>query len=157
MKKTLATLLLVCGGFGVHAASPATDTFQVMMTIEPTCVVTANGNVDFGSVTTDKRDSAASTTVTVNCSLNTAYTVGLLPSNNDAFGAGEMSGPGGPVDYQLRTQAGSSGTPWGDDPTRRVSGTGTANDQTLTVHATVPSANVVPGSYSDTVTVKVYF
>jgi len=157
MKKILPTLLLACSAFGVHAATPATDTFQVTMTIEPTCVVSANGNVDFGSVTTDKRDNEATTTVTVNCSLNTAYTVGLLPSNNDSSGAGAMNGPGGPIAYQLRSQPGTSGTTWGDEITKRVSGTGTANDQALTVHATVPDANKLPGTYTDTVTVKVYF
>jgi spore coat protein U-like protein len=61
--------------------------------------------------------------------------------------------------YQLYLDAGRSSV-WGDGSasSSTSSGTGTGSAQTLTIYGRLPSlANVVPGSYTDTVTVTVSY
>lgn len=95
----------------------------------------------------------------------TPYYIGLAPSNSASTGAGAMHGTGGNTDtvpYQLSSTAGPSGTVWGNTATTTtvgngVSGTGTGANQSISVYATVPSANYTPDSYTDTVTVNVNY
>ena len=95
----------------------------------------------------------ASNQITVTCPNGTAYYVGLAPSNGNTAGAGVMSGTGGnaaKVPYQLRS--GSSGGPiWGNTATSTsvgngVSGTGNGSPRSISVYATLPSANYTADS-----------
>jgi spore coat protein U-like protein len=61
--------------------------------------------------------------------------------------------------YQLYLDTGRS-TVWGDGTasSSTSAGTGTGSTQTLTLYGRLPSlANVVPGAYTDTVTVTVSY
>lgn len=166
LNRTLLVAALVCGGLEMPAlAATATTTFQVQMTITKSCAVSAT-NLNFGSTLSSAinvTDSAAGT-VTVTCSKNTPYTVGLAPSaanGGTANGTGAMNGTGGNTDkvpYNLYSNAVRT-TVWGDTPgTNTVAGTGTGAAQAaLSVYGLVPSANYTPDTYADTVTVNVVY
>lgn len=147
------------------ATSPATATFQVLITVNKACSVIAGtaSNINFGAVDSSATGLAASSNISVTCSKSTPYNIGLLPSNNNTAGAGVMSPASGSdtVAYQLRSVS-STGNAWGSTATSTlvgngVSGTGNGAAQTIPVFATVADANVTPGSYADTVTVQVNY
>lgn len=148
-------------------ADTATSTFQVTITIQKACTVTAGAtsNISLGSVPATATDVAGNNTITVKCSKTTPYYIGLAPFNNNADGAGTMSGTGDNADlvpYQLRSAPGAAGTIWGNtatttSPGNGIGGTGTGADQSHTVYVTVPSANFTPDTYTDVVTVKVNY
>ena len=155
------------------AANPATATFDVKLTVVKACSVTAGtaSDIDFGSQDASATNLAAQNTISVTCSIGTPYTIGLTPSNGSTTGAGVMAaqnvapvtGNTDSVPYQLRSAAGAAGTVWGNTNTsgtdvgNGVAATGTGAAQTHTVYATVPSANVTPDAYKDTVTVSVRY
>ena len=174
MKNTLKRRTLYVGLALVSAiaatpalADTASATFQVTMTIQKACTVTAGApsNIALGTVASTATNVAGNNTITVNCSKTTPYFIGLAPSNADTAGLGAMSGTGANTDkvaYQLRSTAGASGTIWGNTATATsvgngVAGTGTGANQTHTVYVTVPSANFTPDTYSDVVTVNVNY
>ena len=148
-------------------ADTATATFQVTLTIQKACTVTAGtgSNISLGTVGSNATNMAGNNTITVNCSKTTPYFIGLAPSNANTTGAGVLSGTGGNLDkvpYQLRSTTGTSGTVWGNTATTTtvgngVAGTGTGANQTHTVYVTAPSANFKPDTYTDTVTINVNY
>jgi spore coat protein U-like protein len=162
--------LLVAGQIAMAApaaADTATGTFQVSITIQKACTVTAGSasNIALGTVPSTATNTLGNNTITVYCSKTTPYFIGLAPSNANSAGAGVLSGTGGNTDtvpYQLSSTAGPSGTIWGNTATTSsvgngVSGTGTGINQTHTVYVTVPSANYTPDTYTDTVTINVNY
>jgi len=148
-------------------ASTANGTFQITVTIQKACTVTAGAasNIALGTVVATATNTLGNNTITVNCSKTTPYFIGLAPSNSSTAGAGTLSGTTGNTDtvpYQLSSTAGPSGTVWGNTATASsagngVSGTGTGLNQTHTVYVTVPSANYTPDTYTDTVTINVNY
>lgn len=163
-KGVLAAVAMAAAGMATTAgAADVTAQFKVKIVIESSCSVVAGigaADIDFGTVPSSDTNLQAnnSGTIKVTCSNTTPYSIGLLPSNSDATGAGTMAGPGGPVPYQLRQAAGLTAAVWGNTVgTNRVVGTGNGAEQTYTAHATVPSANYTPGAYEDTVTVTVTY
>lgn len=142
--------------------------FTVQAAIEPSCMITATSNVDLGvrsasaTTITDSNSSA----ITVNCTNGGSYYIGLKPSNNNINGAGVMSGlttgNTDKVPYQLRSTAGINGTIWGNTATSTTVGNGvadfgTGSNKSHTVFVTVPSVDVRPDNYSDTVTINVNY
>lgn len=162
----VAATLAVTTSAVLAATSPATATFQVLITVNKACSVIAGtaSNIDFGAVDSSATGLSASSNISVTCSKSTPYNVGLLPSNNSTTGGGVMSpivvGPD-TVAYQLRSVS-ATGPVWGSTATATavgngVAGTGTGAAQTIPVFATVANANVTPGAYADTVTVLVNY
>ena len=176
-KKTLlAAAVLVASGaaFTASAAtSPATATFQVLITIQKACTVSAGpaSNINLGTVNSTATNTTGNSTISVTCSKTTPYFVGLAPSTvngGNTTGGGNMISTTASttntdkVPYQLSSTAGPAGTPWGNTATSTtlgngVGGTGNGSAQSLPVYATAPSANFTPDSYADTVTVNVNF
>ncbi|HEX2531959.1 MAG TPA: spore coat protein U domain-containing protein, partial [Burkholderiaceae bacterium] len=143
-------VLIAAAGFAVEAsAATATDTFQVKMNIITACDVKAGlaSDIDFGNVSSLQTNLVATNTISVTCSNNTPYYIGLAPFNGNTLGAGVMRGQtAGNLDtvpYQLRSTAGMAGTVWGNTATSTdvgngVHGTGTGAAQSIPVYATVP-------------------
>ncbi len=171
-KGVLAAVALAALGFSAAAsADVVTAKFDVKITIQKACIVTAAqgaNDINFGTVSAligaDQLANNSASKVTVQCSKTTPYNIGLTPSNNNHTGAGLMTGPDAlGIAYQLRSTAGIGGTVWGDTiGTNTVSGTGaTAVPYTTayTVYATIAAAalNVTPGAYIDPVTVTVTY
>ena len=175
-KKNLLTATLLAAASLTAVSANAIDVskqFDVKIKITSVCTVDATigtNDVDFGQVVAGTAATAeAATPLTVSCSKNTPYVVNLTPSNANAQGLGEMTGPGAGttvVPYQLRKAAGESAAVWGSQGTLTTEGNGIAGTgKGVTtpvkhiVYATTTAAatDVAPGTYKDTVTVKVTY
>lgn len=166
MSFTSSSTALVCALLFSAAASAGTasNTFQVNATVTSACTV--SGSVmNFGSAI-DPLASAtpldATSTLSVQCTNTTPYTVALNAGSNAGgasnFTTRAMKSGAHSLGYQLYLDAGRS-TVWGDGTASSTSsGTGTGSTQSLTIYGRLPSlANVIPGSYTDTVTVTVSY
>ncbi|MDM2935942.1 spore coat protein U domain-containing protein [Citrobacter sp. Cu233] len=168
-------LILFCGAFSIIPAANAASTngtFQVLMTIQKACTVTAGSasNITLGPVSTTATNTSASNTISINCSKTTPYFIGLAPSTANGgtpTGSGAMSSVANAanntdkVPYQLN-QTSATGPVWGNTATATTVGNGVASQgtglqQSFTVYATAPSANFTPDDYADTVTVNVNY
>ncbi len=164
MMKKLPLLLAVLLPQMALAASTG-NTFSVQATIISSCTV-AGTALNFGSsidalATATPLD--ATSTLSVVCTNTTPYTVALNAGSNAGgasnFGARAMKSGSNTLGYQLYLDSGRSSV-WGDGTasSSTSSGTGTGSTQSLTIYGRLPSlANVVPGSYTDTVTVTVSY
>lgn len=175
MKKILliAVAASLASAAAFAATNPATATFDVKLTVLKACSVLAgaSSDIDFGSQDSTATNLQGSNTISVTCSKNTPYTIGLTPSNSSTTGGGVMAaqnvapvtGNTDTVGYQLRSATGLTGAVWGNTNTNGttvgngVSGTGNGAAKSHTVYATVPSMNVTPDAYKDTVTVTVRY
>lgn len=141
--------------------------FTVQATVVPKCLINTTSDVNLGVHTANKTNISDSNNnaITTTCTNAAPYYIGLSPSNGNLNGAGVMSAIGNNTDkvpYQLRQTAGSGGIIWGNTATSTdagngVAGIGTGMNQSHTVYATVPNANVIPDDYSDTVTIRVHY
>jgi spore coat protein U-like protein len=151
----LAALFLAASGAAV-AQQTSTDTFQVQITIDVACDMTAS-DLDFGTHGFLATDVDAQSALTVTCSNLAPYEIGL---NEGVNGARLMqSGAGAQVGYELYTTAART-IVWDDiGGTTVVSGTGTGAAQTVDVFGRVPAQTPAPaaGAYTDTVTATIQF
>ena len=113
----LLALVAAASAHSVAQAATVQDQFEVRVTIEPTCTVTAGtaSDIDLGSQPATGTDVTGSNTISVTCSDTTPYTVGLEPSNAATDGAGVMTGTtGDEVPYSFIPPPTSSGAtpPW---------------------------------------------
>jgi spore coat protein U-like protein len=133
--------------------------FTTTATVLATCRVAAT-SMNFGSVAALSSSVDASSSITVRCTNGTPYNVGLSAGN----GAGatvfnrKMTNAGSTVSYSLYINSARS-TVWGNTVgTDTVGGTGSGNDQTLTVNGRVPAqATPAPANYADTIVVTVTY
>jgi spore coat protein U-like protein len=148
----------VVPGTYTDTLSTGTTNFTVTAVVAKDCTVTAT-NLAFGNYTGAVNNSTS--TVSVNCTSGTAYTVGL--STGLATGASvtnrSMTGPGSALlHYGLYTNSGHT-INWGNTSgTNWVSGTGNGSTQPLTVYGQISAGqHSTPGSYTDTITVSVTY
>lgn len=139
----------------------ATAQFNVQMTITSSCQINSASNLDFGSsgVIADNRD--ATSTIIVQCTNSTPYTIGL----NQGAGTGAtianriLSGSAGAtITYSLYSNAGRTSV-WGNTVgTNTVAGTGTGAAQNYTVYGRVPPQTTpAAGTYTDTINVTLNY
>ncbi|MDQ8729440.1 spore coat U domain-containing protein [Bradyrhizobium sp. LHD-71] len=162
-------MLCALAGLGVVAivvpqrahAATATGQFTVRITIAAECRVNSATDLDFGTSGVIAANVDAQSTVTVQCTNTTPYTVGI----NAGTGSGatianrRMSGPGGAtLGYAVyrdtaRTQV------WGVTVgTDTLAGTGNGNAQAIPVYGRVPAqATPAAGAYTDTLTITVTY
>ena len=141
--------------------------FAVQATVVPKCLINTTSDINLGNHFANKTNILGSNNNAINmtCTNSAPYYIGLTPSNGNTDGAGVMSGTGNNTDqvpYQLRQTVGLGGAIWGNTATSTaagngISGIGTGIDQSKTVYVTVPSADVTPDKYSDTVTIRVNY
>ena len=166
-KRQTQRALLAAGLIAASAAAFAattTTTFQVTASVAAQCSVTAN-NLAFGAVDPLGANVDQTTTVSVKCTKNSPYTVGLNAGTTTGatIAQRKMANGADTMDYNLFTDAGRS-TIWGNSavsPTW-VSGTGAGmgTAQVLTVFGRVPTGqtNLAVGSYAEsTITVTVTY
>jgi spore coat protein U-like protein len=148
-----------------QAATTVTTTFQVSATVKPNCTTSATA-LGFGNYTPGGGAVTANSTITVNCTKSTTFTVGLNPGSTtgDAFTQRLMASGANTLQYNLYTTAALT-TVFGDGTgaTAMDSGTGTgmANALTYTVYGQVPDNATnqasLPATYTDTITVSVNY
>lgn len=160
---TVGATLLASASAG---AVTTTTTFQVSATVLKTCSVTA-GALGFGNYTPGAGAATASSTVNVNCTKSTGFTVALdAGTTTGATIAQRLMKDSGSntLQYNLYT-ANTYTTVWGDgsgtSATQAGTGAGVATAVPFTVYGQLPD-NVTnqaapPGSYTDTVKVTVTY
>lgn len=162
--KSLVRLALAAAVLALAApamAQTATATFQVTATVANSCRIAASP-IAFGAY--DPLGGAAADAngaVTVTCTLNSLWWVGLdlgQSAGAGSAGARAMSAGGSFLGYDLyrdaaRTQA------WGNTQAAGAGGTGSGAAQPVTVFGRIPASQtgVPAGSYADTVTATVNF
>ncbi|EPM5564698.1 spore coat U domain-containing protein [Providencia stuartii] len=117
--------LLTIGSYSMssslNAANLATTTFQVLMTVTSSCQVSVNSDINLGSVSLNTSNPSSKTTLSVTCSKNIPFSIGLSPS---ALNSGTDDGTGtlssvtnsisntDKIPYQLK-QSSATGSHWG--------------------------------------------
>ena len=136
--------------------------FQVQASVAKQCSVTAL-DLNFGAVNPLGGDVDQSTTVTVKCTKNSAYNVGLDGGtvSGSVIADRLMANGADTMRYQLYSDAGRS-TVWGNSAPSWVGGTGAGmgTGQALTVYGRVPTGqtNLAAGSFAEpTITVTVTY
>ena len=164
--KNTRRAMLAAGLIAATSAFAATTstTFQVTANVAAQCNVSA-ANLAFGAVDPLGGNVDQSTTVTVKCTKNSAYTVGLNAGATAGATIAQrlMANGADTMQYNLYTDAGRA-TVWGNSAAAPawVSGTGAGlgTAQVLTVYGRVPTGqtDLAVGSYTETaVTVTVTY
>ena len=133
----VSLFLLTCGALPAAAAC----------TVSATAVAFANYTGAVVNVTG---------TITITCSRNAVYYVGLSGGNSGSVTARTMQYGTAKLNYGLYSNS-THTINWGNTAaTNWVTGTGNGRAQTLTVYAQLPAGQyVTPGSYTDSITVTV--
>lgn len=139
--------------------------FTVQATVVASCLINSATNINLESHPANLINIEGAGRINLTCTNAMPYYVGLTPSNNRTDGIGVMISKNGKSDiipYQLRSQPGLNGQIWGNTATATnqgngVSDTGNGQPRVLDVYVTVPQTDVRPDTYSDVVTVTVYY
>lgn len=159
LKKTLLFILLFC--FTTVQADTANTSFTVSATVSNACTISAS-NLSFGSYQPLVGTAVdATTSIDVNCTLDTAYNVGLDAGAGSGASVATRKLTSGTdlLNYTLYRDSGRTNV-WGNTVSSDTSaGTGTGSTQNLTVYGRIISgqSSVPSGSYSDTINVTVTF
>lgn len=142
-------------------AATATGNLNVRINIQGECKVVSAADLDFGSKGVIDANLDQTTTLSVQCTNTTPYTVGLNAGN----GAGatvavrKMTGPASAtINYTIYRDAARTQL-WGNTAgTDTVAGTGNGAAQSITAYGRVPPQNTpAPGVYSDVVAITVTY
>ena len=141
------------------AAGTASTTFAVNATVSATCLVSAN-SLAFNTYAFAQLD--ASTTLSVTCTNNTGYSVGLDAGKNSSDPAarkmkGALTGNTDLLTYALY-QGSAGGTLWDNNTNTLKNQTGSGSAQSIPVWGRIPAGQYVqPDTYTDTITVSVNY
>ncbi|HEX4555599.1 MAG TPA: spore coat U domain-containing protein [Xanthobacteraceae bacterium] len=141
-------------------AATSTATFTVQVTVVATCTINSASTLNFGSQGVFTANVDQTSTIQVQCTNTTPYTIGL----DAGLGSGatvavrKMTSGGATVNYTLYSDSGRT-TVWGTTiGTNTVAATGNGAAQSYTVYGRIPAQTTpAPGSYADTVTVTVTY
>lgn len=136
--------------------------FYVQAYVAPVCEFVSADDIDFGTHTAGSTNLKRSGNLTVRCTNGTPYTVGLIPSNGNKRGEGEMKSTNrantDKVPYLLKK--GNRSDSWGNQSSGSGSVqkfTGDGSSQTHTIAAEVKNTDYTPGEYQDKVTVDIQY
>lgn len=163
LKSTLLTSALVMTGIIAAPAALAatvTATMPVTITIQNACNVSSVAPTTLNFGTQGPLTSAVNqtSTITVTCTKNAPYNIGLDGGGSGNINARVMVNGGNNVGYQLYSDTGRT-VVWGNTvSTNTVASTGTGSSQAFTVYGQVPAQATPPaGVYNDTVNVTVTY
>lgn len=158
--KRIAIPAVLVGALSSQAnAATAVGNFQVQINIQAACVVSSATNLNFGNVGVLAANIDATSTITVQCTNTTPYTIGLDQGVHGAtVTTRQMSGTGGLINYSLFRDA-SRTLNWGTTiGTDTVAAIGNGAGQAFTVYGRVPAQTTPsPALYTDTITVTVTY
>ncbi|MEP7455012.1 spore coat U domain-containing protein [Phyllobacterium sp. SB3] len=156
-----ASLFVALGSSAPAVAVVATGNLGVQIEITAECRVVSADTLNFGPHGLLVANIDATSTITVQCTSGTPYTVGLGPGTSPGatVTTRKMTGTGGAtVDYSLFKDSGYLQN-WGNViPADLVSGTGDGASQAIPVYGRV-AAQTTPavGTYNDTVAIEVTY
>ena len=150
----------------VRDTGSTVSTIDVTMIITNDCAIAAPA-LDFGSAPLTDSFDPVTQAITIRCSKDAAYTVGIDDGLHASGGTRRLNGGSGTIAYDIFFPAGS-GTRWGSaGAERRSSSQATTNagtytgstGQTYTYRAQITPGQSTPpaGTYTDTLTVDVQF
>ena len=163
-RRALLAAVLAAGSMHAAIAATATSTFQVTASVATQCTVGA-ADLNFGTVDPLGGNVDQTTTVTVRCTKNTSYTIGLNAGTTTGATLAQrlMANGSDTMNYNLYTDAGRT-TVWGNSAAAPAwvsgAGAGMGSPQVLTVYGRVPSGqtNLAVGSFAETaITVTVTY
>lgn len=139
----------------LHAATTST-TFNVTATVLNSCAVSATdlafGTYDPASVT----DKSGASTITVTCTLGTAYDLGLNNGANASGSTRRMASGASRLSYQIYKDVGATQVLGTVAAALGVTGIGTGVGVPTLIYGVIPKAqNVGSGAYSDVITVTI--
>ena len=160
MYKAVKAVLGLCAAGGIAAAASAgsaTANLGITSSIAATCTVSTSA-VAFGAYSGAQVD--ATGTVTANCIIGTAWTIGLGTGGGSGATTSnrKMTSGANTLGYALYSDPTHS-VNWGNSVgTDTVAGTGTGASQNQTVYGSIPTGSVpAAGSYADTVVATINF
>lgn len=163
LKSTLLAASLVTAGIVAAPAALAatsTATMPVTITIQNACNVSsvAPTTLNFGNQGPLLAAVNQTSTITVTCTKNASYNIGLDGGGSGNINARVMVNGGNNVGYQLYSDTNHT-VVWGNTiGTNTVSSSGTGSSQAFTVYGQVPAQATPPaGVYNDTVNVTVTY
>jgi spore coat protein U-like protein len=154
-----ATFAKAAGTNCPTGANHAQTGFSVLATVITSCYVNAT-TLNFGTAGLLSSLINATSTVSAQCTKGTPYNVGLNAGTTAGGTTTTRLMANGPATISYKMFSDSARTiNWGNTiGTDTVGGTGTGNNQALTVYGQVPvQTSVAPGTYSDTVTATVTY
>jgi spore coat protein U-like protein len=160
--KTAGALTLAALGLAIGSAQAqtVTNSMPVQITIQNACNVStvAPTTLDFGTQGPLLANVDQTATITVTCTTNAPYNVGLNGGGGGAINTRRMINGANTVAYQLYSNAART-IVWGNTVnTDTVTGTGNGLAQALTVYGRVPAQTTPPAAvYTDSVTVAVTY
>lgn len=141
-------------------AQVKTANFQVKIEITSSCEIKSATDMDFGSKGVLASNADATSTIVIQCTDTTPYTLGLNAGRGTGATVAKrlMSNGGATVGYSLY-QTATRDTVWGDTVgTDTQSQTGNGNEQSFTVYGRVPPQKTPKaGAYTDTVTATIRY
>jgi spore coat protein U-like protein len=145
-----------------HAASPATSSFTVSITINPECKIISASSISFGTLTFITGNVDIDSSIIVQCTITTPYNIGLGAGTgtNATVTNRLMTGPAGALlPYALyrdaaHTQNWGVTTGAGGDT---QAGVGSGANQTYTVYGRVAAQSAAPGAYTDSIVVTLSY
>jgi spore coat protein U-like protein len=149
----------------VNAAPPGgvlqgQGTLNVSTSVVGACTVSANNNLTFPAYdVTNGTDDTQSTSFQVICPLGSTYSIGLDAGGHPTGAQRAMISSSGSylLNYNLYQDAAQT-TPWDDSASVESGLSGSGAAQSYTVYGQIPALQVVGvDTYSDTVTINVYF
>ncbi|WP_029609461.1 Csu type fimbrial protein [Neisseria sicca] len=138
--------------------------FYVQAHVAPVCEFINAYDIDFGTHTAGSTNLKQSRNLTVRCTNGTPYTVGLIPSNGNQEGRGEMKSTNpantDKVPYRLRKGTYATAPFWGNKPSapgKAQEFLGDGSSQTHIISAEVQNTDYTPGEYKDKVAVDIRY
>ena len=158
----MAVMAVMAASVNTASAGTVTTTFQVTANVVAQCSITA-ADLAFGAVNPVGGNVDQTTTLTVKCTKDSSYTVGLNggTTTGSTIASRLMANGANTMQYQLYSDSARSAI-WGNTSGSWVSGTGLGmgTGQALVVYGRVPSGqtNLAVGSYAEpTITVTVTY
>lgn len=145
-------------GICSYTTGTATSTVTVTLIVTDYCYIDSAPDVDFGTAALPSGFSSVSSSLSVRCTLDAAYTVDLSSSNPETGDWRQMSASVDGTTHYLQYQlARSSGTVWSSNNDYSDTGTGTSQSIPYTAMVNSSQDTVPAGNYSDIITVTVTY
>ena len=157
-KATILLSAISCLAVSTGAqAATSNSTMAVSANVQATCAINANP-LAFGTYSSSQLDAA--TTIGVNCTNTTTYSVSLDTGSGTGATVAQrkMSNGAQTLTYTVYSDSARSAL-WGTTVnTNTVAGTGTGSSQLLNVYGRIPAGQLpTPGAYSDTLTATITY
>lgn len=140
------------------SAATTTGSLSVQITIQADCKIASLPALNFGTQGALTAAVDATTTLQVQCTDTTPYSIVMDAGQNSSdVAARKLLSGSATITYSLY-QGSCCSTVWGDTVPTGVSAVGNGSAQSYTVYGRVPAqATPAPGTYNDTVGVTVSF